>query len=282
MFTTKKAARQGGYFNAVEWRSRSRGQRIPKRDAVGINVKREAFFSKDQCEELVSKPEAKRRGLGIRKGAIAADTRQVSIFGNVVSYELFRLSDCEPKQVRREIPADRIDLLHAVFTVNRAAKRFRDLAQIYYQGEIHGFARTAKNRKEELYRRKDRGIMVAYRDHRLQFVGVHAKLALYRGEGCCFHTTLLPGDAVTPDTADIDTFFKESALKETNEARLKDACYTLAALPTSTDGFVRLDSPQFKPRDATFETTHNVCDSSDEEDEEDDEDDEEDWDDELQ
>ena len=45
---------------------------------------------------------------------------------------------------------DRLPVLAALFTLNRRAKRCRDLAQTYYQNGMHGFAGKMKE-KEGIY-----------------------------------------------------------------------------------------------------------------------------------
>jgi hypothetical protein len=84
------------------------------------------------------------------------------------------------------------DLLAAIFTVNRAAKRQRDLAQKYYLAGQHGLAGASKEKKEKHYCLKDSGIAAAYQTRRLACVNKHANLYLYRGEGYSFHSTLCP------------------------------------------------------------------------------------------
>jgi hypothetical protein len=44
-----------------------------------------------------------------------------------------------------------VDLLAAIFTVNRAAKRRRDAAQKYYQNGMYGFAGSSRREKETYY-----------------------------------------------------------------------------------------------------------------------------------
>lgn len=47
-----------------------------------------------------------------------------------------------------------MDVLQAMFTLNRRAKRCRDLAQSYYQHRLHGFAKRMKEEKERIYELK--------------------------------------------------------------------------------------------------------------------------------
>src|SRR5207244_1765791 len=92
--------------------------------------------------------------------------------------------------------------------------------------------RHAKEKKELLYMLKDRGIAAAYVAGRLQYLGKHGGLAIYRGEGYCFHSTLEPvGAATAEDTAATETrIFVEAKPRGATEPRLTDAVETLQSL----------------------------------------------------
>jgi hypothetical protein len=92
----------------------------------------------------------------------------------------------QAKRKERELKLDThrpVDLLAAVFTVNRAAKRQRDLAQKHYRSRKHGLAASCKQKKDTYYLLKDAGIATAYHAGRLACVNIHANLYLYKGEG---------------------------------------------------------------------------------------------------
>jgi hypothetical protein len=76
-------------------------------------------------------------------------------------------------------------------------------------------------------------------------------MALYRGEGYCFHSTLLPR-GIEQTEAEQPKFFKESSPAENNEVRLKDAEFTLGELseiPLSTFEVLEVPSrSQPRPR----------------------------------
>ena len=59
---------------------------------------------------------------------------------------------------------------------------------------MHGFAVDAGKRKEYLYRLKDAGIAYAYMENRIEPVAINGGWVKYRGEGYCFHSSLLPAD----------------------------------------------------------------------------------------
>jgi len=143
-------------------------------------------------------------------------------------------------------PAREIDLLAAVFAANRTAKRFRDTAQLHYYGRRHGLAGNARETKERLYDLKDRGIAAAWLAGRLQFTGIHGSLAIYRGEGYCFHSSLLPVNVGNLVDGNYDKIIVEAKPKSKREARLLDAEHTLRLLPPPGEGFTRLEVPRFE------------------------------------
>jgi hypothetical protein len=158
----------------------------------------------------------------------------------------FKAASVDHQRRRSPLPK-RIDLLSAIFAVNRSAKRYRDAAQKHYRLRQHGFARNARCEKEELYELKDRGIAAAYIAGRLVYVGVHGRLAIYRGEGYCFHSTIQPRDAVQIEIPFAkEHFLIESRPRTTREPRLCDAVAMLKALPREiVNTFARLDAPRF-------------------------------------
>jgi hypothetical protein len=180
--------------------------------------------------------------------------------GKYDTYFLYAESQSRPKRVVTEKPAVPIDLLAAIFTVTRSAKRYRDSAQTCYQHRKHGFARMARKQKEYLYELKDDGIVAAFRQGRVQAVGTHGCLAVYRGEGYCYHSLLHPKGTVLPElktrgTTDTgnEPLTVEAKPRGTKEPRLKDACHTLEELPKlaeealASGEFVRLSFPPRQP-----------------------------------
>ncbi len=188
MILTKKAARKAGYVSESDL---ERKPIAPRRDAQPILVKGEQFFDRSECEELLSKTAAKRRHLAIPGTAQPVKTLHVIMRFRSVWYDVYRVSDCVPIPTRtgKTIPPVEIDLLKAIFVANKAAKRYRDSAQSNYRQGQHGFAGRARRKKEHLYRLKDRGVVEAYRQGRLSFVGYNGNIGLFRGEGYCLHST---------------------------------------------------------------------------------------------
>lgn len=243
-FQTKKAAREAGWKTEAEWMRRDyktgRRQMIPKRDATPIIVKGEEFYSIHDCEKLCCITLARRSGL------VPTDDAEPEMYAYSYSHEacfhypLYRESDFRPVRTVRKIPPVEIDLLLAIFTVNKSAKRYRDAARKAYEAWVFGFATAHRKKKESLYELKDKGISVAFRDGRLRFIGRQGSFAVYAGGGYCFHSLLVPeGQCSEPgDTSDI---FIESAPKSSSEARLKDAVFTLSQLPKVHESFTRLE-----------------------------------------
>lgn len=240
---TKKACRQLGLKTASQWWT---SNRVPQQAARGILVKGETFFAECETEEAISKTEADRRGLkpigepvGSKSGAVGGGAKHRE-------WEVYRVSECEPKQERKTRPPRLIDVLAATFAVNRAAKRFRDAASEHYLHGTHGFAGSCSQRKAKLYALKDRGIVVAYREGRIHCEGIHGALAIYRGEGYCFHSFLFPmsldEQALDPSVA----ITVEAKPRESQEPRLMDAEHTLSQLPDHTHEFRRLELPAFE------------------------------------
>lgn len=177
-----------------------------------------------------------------------------------------RFDGLTPPPTPRPAPAQEVDLLAAIFAVNRSAKRYRDAAQsLYSHGKAgqSGWGRyrhsrhagsftlssVAKRKKESLYRLKDRGIRAAFHLGRIECQGKHGNVALWRGEGYCLHSCWIDQSKqhlVVP--SDPEHIRVEAKPKTTKEVRLMDAQYTLELLAepvVSTEGLIELAAPSF-------------------------------------
>ena len=240
---TKKQCKERGFRTHDKWIHR---RRIPLRDTVGIVVKGETYFREEETEEVVSKTEARRRGLKPVAEHVAEVSGQVGQGAKSMSWLVYRISDCVPLQTRKKRPPEPVDLLAAMFAVNRSAKRYRDAARAHYHASQHGFAGHSSSRKRELYSLKERGIVAAFRAGRITCEGIHGKLAIYRGEGYCFHSPLLP-DGISGATGHDDSpLMVEAKPRGRSESRLCDAIHTLSSLPKDRDGFRELDVPELQ------------------------------------
>lgn len=208
MLNTKKAARQAGYRGEGEL-LRSSCRMTPKRGVKPLVIKGEPFFRLADCERLLNKTGARRSGLRVPVALepVVWQSWRYGIFG------LWRESDLVPLAGRTGKPAVAIALLAAIFAVNRSAKRYRDSAASCYSSGSHGLAKAAKERKHRLYDLKDRGIAKAHRLKGIQFVGRNGALALYRGEGYCFHSRLVPPDAACEPDQGQEAVFVEARPK---------------------------------------------------------------------
>lgn len=103
----------------------------------------------------------------------------------------------DEKKQKRQRKVDRLSVLAALFTLNRRAKRCRDLAQSYYEKGMHGFAGDMKREKERIYSLKEQvihhlvetGILVGGKYHRFDF-GNWAEIL--EGQGYRFHRPCPP------------------------------------------------------------------------------------------
>jgi hypothetical protein len=199
---------------------------------IGSNELIERGWTRHQIHKYIGKPDRIKRGIA----------RQ---FGKRYLWLRMRTDQLSPKPPRPIQPPQAVDLLAAIFAVNRSAKRFRDAAQRCYVRFAHNCARIARNKKEKLYSLKDRGIAAAYRAGKLHYCGMHARLATYMGDGYRFHSRLQPFEATADDAPFL---LVEAKPKTAREARLMDAEYTLAHVPLDLTGFGILDSPHFSAR----------------------------------
>lgn len=227
-FKSKAAARRAGYRTLKELGNYSL---VPTKNAQPVEIKGEQFYAPESTEPAISVTEGKRRKLKRKPGVLPAGTAGFSTGSGWKTYDLYRLQDFEPVRKRVLKPAVEIDLLLAIWTVNRATKRYRDSATSYYHQNIHGFAGHAKQTKLNLYQLKEVGIRRAYDLGRITCVGIRNDLGCFAGEGYFFHSTFVPGINCSVDEREI---FIESKPKSKNEARLKDAVLTLGNLVSET------------------------------------------------
>ena len=102
----------------------------------------------------------------------------------------------EKKEKERK-KAEKLPVLAALFTLNRRAKRCRDLAQAYYQNSMHGLAGEMKQEKERIYFLKgqvlhhhvEAGVLVGGKYHRF---GETLWAEVLEGQGYRFHRPCPP------------------------------------------------------------------------------------------
>ena len=181
-------------------------------------------------EDAVSATEWGRRGYRVRPGQEPhawLSGRVGKGTGKKITWPVYRLDQVEPKRTLTTRPPQAIDVLAAVWVVNRAAKRYRDAAQACYQGRAHGFASVNKQKKEDYYRLKSQALHHLVASGRLQVVGYHAFAGgnwaeVLQGEGYTFHRPCPPQQA---EAVQLDGI--EAKPRDRTEPRLKDALHTL-------------------------------------------------------
>jgi hypothetical protein len=180
-------------------------------------------------KEAYSTTEWSKRGYRLRKGAQPHCLRSARIADRKkVTYAVYREDQVEPKRKVSPTPAALIDILAAVWVINRRAKRCRDLASNYHKRRAHGFAGTVKEEKTELYRLKGQAIHYLLADGQLEVVGHHRFpggnwAEILQGSGYTFHRPCPPhGGAIVSDLDEI-----EAKPRGTKEPRLKDALHTV-------------------------------------------------------
>lgn len=172
-------------------------------------------------------------------------------YGNVrVGY---RVERSILEEARRQLQAEqsskvaKIDVLAALFTLNRRAKRCRDLAQGYYLSKQHGLAGKMRSEKEEVYDLKGQALHHLLAEGRLKVVGLH------RFEGGN-HAEVLEGDGFRfhrpcPDPTPAPGSESAAALLDSIEAKPKGAKEpTLAAALAVVRGYL-----EGRPRVTVYE-----------------------------
>jgi hypothetical protein len=145
------------------------------------------------------------------------------------------------KEIKREQPHT-VDLLAALFCINRSTKRHRDAASASYAAGAYGFATSHKRAKEFFYALKDCGIAAAFNLGRINLTGQRGSFAEYRGEGYCFHSLLLPVGA-QPAQLSTEELHVEAKPKTAKEVRLCDAIFTLKQTTSPGADFTYLQFP---------------------------------------
>lgn len=135
----------------------------------------------------------------------------------------------EPMRQVKQKPPQKVDVLAAVWTVNRYAKRMRDKAARCYSTRTYSFASDAKCRKEEAYKLKNQVLAHLLNDGVVQVQGYHRfgdDLYAYilAGSGYTFHQPC--PEPENPETAECREAI-EAKPKSAAECKLKDAMYTI-------------------------------------------------------
>jgi hypothetical protein len=197
-------------------------------------------------ETLLSITTLRERGLRPRAGEAPTRIEQWSYRSRSGVRHLWRLDqtvDIKPRVLEpvtlEQTPAN---ILRAVWTVNRAAKRRRDAAETAYGSRLHGFAGSHKRAKDQYYTLKDRGIAwLAHHGH-LTATHRHAQLVVWSCDGYRFHSSLIPHDVQLP-SGETDLIRQEAKPRDAAELRLIDAVALLERLPSVVTNYTRLSVP---------------------------------------
>lgn len=207
------------------------------------------------ADDLLTTKELAERGLKPRKGEAPAKVEEWNYYSRRGVRHLWRLDQAEPIK-RREIAAAALpvtpeNVLVAVWSVNRAAKRRRDAASACYSADAHGFAGHHRERKERYYLLKDRGVAWLAQRGQLTAVHRHGRLVVWEGGGFRFHSTLAPPDHQSLPNLGDDRVAIEAKPRSSREMRLVDAEALLSAVSADLSAFTRLASPRMaRPWDA--------------------------------
>lgn len=157
------------------------------------------------------------------------------------------LKRCESKRVSRK-PQPHPDVLLCIREASRAAHRERDAARDAYNEGRHILAGNARQRKNQWYALKDKGIVAAYKLGLLRYIGASPEgMAVYEyadGGMSCFHSTLHPAGAErTPVDGHPETLFVQAKDKLVGVSLARVEA-TLSALSSDTTGYERSAAPR--------------------------------------
>ncbi|MFP5229451.1 MAG: hypothetical protein ACLGXA_17710 [Acidobacteriota bacterium] len=146
------------------------------------------------------------------------------------------------------VPQPHPDLLLCIREASRAAHRERDAATEAYSCGRHTLAGNAKQRKNNWYELKDRGIVAAHKQGLVRYIGASPQgMAVYEYGGggmSCFHSTLHPAGAERtlveghPETLLVTAKDKEKGIS------LVRVEVTLSGLLPDTSGYDRIAAPR--------------------------------------
>ena len=143
-----------------------------------------------------------------------------------LEFDVYRQDQVEPK--RQISPAKTIPVFAALWTINRRAKRCRDLAKQFYDQAEYGLAKAHSSQKERLYDLKGQVLQHLLNENAAVIVGHHRFpngnwAELIACDGYFFHRPCAAIEgAVICERNDI-----EAKPKGAKESRIKDARYTL-------------------------------------------------------
>lgn len=159
--------------------------------------------------ELRLGPICKRLGVEYAK-AIVDWTDYGPVLHGIVVHKLDEkavLTAIQARVAKQRKQADQLSIMAAMFTLNRRAKRCRDLARTYYQNRMHGLAGYMRREKERIYDLKsqvlhhllERHVLTGGRFHQFEG-GTWAEVLT--GQGYTFHRPCPPPIDATVEAPD--------------------------------------------------------------------------------
>lgn len=153
----------------------------------------------------------------------------------------------ESKRVSHQ-PQPHPDLLLCIREASRAAHRERDAASNAYNEGRHVLAGKARQRKNEWYALKDRGIVAAHRQGLLRYMGASPQgMAVYEyasGGMSCFHSTLHPSGEERSVVEGHPETLLVPAKEKVRGASLARVEVTLSGLSADTTEYERSAAPR--------------------------------------
>lgn len=182
--------------------------------------------------ELLNKKDWKSKGFVPKAGE---RPREIRPLGRYCEEHLYGEDQVRPvravaKRAAAPPPITTDNVLRACWTVNRAAKRYRDAAASCYGYGCHSFAGSNKSKKENCYDAKDKALRWLISNGHVRSLGLHGVLTVWTGGGYTFHSLLGPEGAAQIPEADAAVFV-EAKPKCAAEMRLIDANALIASLP---------------------------------------------------
>jgi len=217
VFTTIKAAKQAGYRTRKKWEYG--GQEVTVKGRLLVRHPKAA----------VSKTEWSKRGYRVLDEAVPHSSRTFAFkSGASYTYDVYRDDQLKPKRTLVVRPPVLINVLAAVWVINRRTKRCRDQASNWYAKGAHSRAASAKEEKEQLNKLKSQALHYLVAEGRLKIVANHRFpdknwAEVLKGDGYTFHRPCATKEGEAPDL--INEI--EAKPRGSKEPRLKDALFTI-------------------------------------------------------
>lgn len=192
----------------------------------GIN--RRHVYGRGDCSEAHSRTEWLRRHYRVVPGAEPIEVRswQHCNYGVYGDWQVEKYDKKPPPPGPRDYGDE--DILRALWTLNRQAKRYRNRASQHCFDRDYRYATAAREAKEKVYSTKALVIPVLQRLGLVRLVGItdgEPTFAVFRSDGYCFHC---PSGKWSAETRIPFSGQVEAKPQTSREMRLRDAWATVA------------------------------------------------------